>query len=177
MKSPIEESQEHLVLLGIIAARWATLDLVLVGVLEEAVSSNKSDMAEAIFFSATASQTRFEQVIAAVRASDWPQESKELISATIEKLRELWRRRNEILHNPIIATGAQGGLRYWLKMSKVGRKDWGEKKALALEDLQQHADRLDELGNVLHEFVWGDIIDMLERYEATNPKNVPQLKP
>jgi hypothetical protein len=57
MKSPIEQSQEHLALLGVIAARWATLDLVLVGVLQEAINSNTPDMAEAIFFLATASQS------------------------------------------------------------------------------------------------------------------------
>jgi hypothetical protein len=61
-------------------------------------------------------------------------------------------------------------------MSKVGRKDWGTKKALALKDLHEHADRLDELGNVLHEFVWGEIIDMLEEYEAANPRIMPQQK-
>lgn len=52
-------------------------------------------------------------------------------------------------------------------MSKVGRKDFGTQKALSLKDLQEHADRLDELGNVLHSFVWADVIEMLEEYERT----------
>jgi hypothetical protein len=167
MKSPIEESQEHLALLGTIAARWATLDLVLVGVLQEALNSASPEIAEAIYFSATASQARFEQVIAVVKTSSWPQENKQLIAGTIENVCNLWRRRNEIMHNPVIATPRQQGNRYWLKMSKMGRKDYNTKKPLALKDLQEHADRLDELGNVLHDFVWGDIIKMLEEDDRT----------
>ena len=124
-------------------------------------------MAEAIFFSTTASQARFDQVIAVVKASGWPQDSKDLISGTIAKLRELWNRRNEIMHNPVIATPTPEGNKYWLKMKKMGRRDFDKQKPLSLKDLKEHADRLDELGNALHDFVWADIIEMLEEFERT----------
>ena len=54
-------------------------------------------------------------------------------------------------------------------MKKIGRKDFDKKKLLSLEDMKEHASRLDELGNVLHDFVWADIIEMLEEFERTKP--------
>ena len=154
MRSPIENSPEHIRWLGIIAARWATLDTVLVMLLLKATGNYAT--AEAIYFSSSSQRLRLDQLRAIIKTCPWPTADKTTAIALIDQLDDLWCKRNDILHNPAIADSAKPDAAYWAQVKRPIRKETERKVPLTLTYLEQHASMLSKIGGDIFTFTWGE---------------------
>lgn len=164
MKSPIEKSDDHLRLLGVITARWATLDLVLAQVISESIRDKY--MGEDIYFSSSAQRLRFDLLDAVIRNAHWSEEDAKAISTALAALKVLWSRRNDILHNPAVASPVRGekvGWQYSARITRPARKSRVTKASLSLKELEEHAEAVSRHGLAIWNIINRDQIEILER--------------
>lgn len=161
MESPIEQSPEHVHLLGVIAARWATLDLTLARLVGMAVDDDQ--MGEDIYFSSSAQRLRFDLLKAVIPNTQWDEADKTTLLKAVLALEKLWAKRNDIMHNPAIARPTKdGGFQYAAKMIKPIRKNRVQEVSLSLKHLEEHAEAVSQAGGVVWDFVWRDAIALLK---------------
>ncbi len=145
MHSPIEQSEDHLKLLGVITARWATLDLTLSALVGEAIGNR--DAGEDIYFSSSAQRLRFDLIRALIQHANWSDDDKTMISRAVEALDGLWTRRNDILHNPAIRQyRGDGRHEYEARSIRPARKVRSAFIPLSLKELEEHAEAVSQHG-------------------------------
>ena len=171
MRSPIENSPDHLMLLGTIAARWASLDFALVHLIRKA--SGSLAMAEAVYFSSASQSLRFDQIRAIVDSSDWDETEKAKTISLIEKLSGLWKVRNRILHNPAVADRVGPTAKYHASLTKPATKTPRTKISLDLTVLQEHADQVAETGGRIFDIAWSEEIEIMESLGKPSMRQVP----
>ena len=89
-------------LFGLIAVRWATLDDILAEALGAFIGNREAGID--IYFAVSSQGPRLDMLQAAIKHSKLPDNLKEMCASNIEKIGELWKRRNILLHNPVVAT-------------------------------------------------------------------------
>ena len=166
MLSPIENSPDHLRLLGTIAARWASLDFALVHLIRKALKS--FSMAEAIYFSSASQKLRFDQIRAIVTSSTWSETEKTQAIKLVDKLNKLWKVRNDIMHNPAVADRVGPTAKYHASLTKPAAKTPKSKIPLGLSMLREHADLVAETGGKIFDIAWSEEIKILESRGQTS---------
>ena len=166
MASAVERSPRHLRELGRIAARWSSLDQVLAKLLAETLQDEA--IAEAAYFTPMSQRARFDMVRTIINASQRPSQSEKLLIGNIlDDLDALWLKRNEIMHNPIIAHyGPNGGPTMIIRITRpANRKRPRREMPLPVNLLKQHATKLDALAEQLFKIAYARELELLK--EAT----------
>jgi hypothetical protein len=163
MASPIEDSPRNLLEIGRIAARWSSLDLVMVKLLAETLQDE--GVAEAMYFVLASQRARFDSVRAAVNASRRPSENeKVIISKIIEDLGDLWSKRNDLMHSPSVKRFKKGGKTEMFArvIRPANAKNNRREVSLRLAELKQHAGKLQLLTKQLFQIAYAREIRMVE---------------
>lgn len=166
MRSPVEENQEAITLLGTVAARWATLDVILVRLLAEAVGGDP--MSEAIYFSSSSQKLRFDMLRAVVKAHHlWSGDEKAMLRRALEGLAGLWLARNDLMHNHVVKVGRRGLPPSFVAMKATPANAKPLKEiTFSVSALQDHLDKLTEHAGPIWDFVYRDSIAALDRWNT-----------
>lgn len=171
MRSPIEKSDPHLRLLGIIAARWATLDLTLANLVGKGIGNRQ--MGEDIYFSISGQRLRFDLLRAIVPNADcWDDVDKKALGAAIDALDGLWRRRNAILHSPAIASPSRktAALNYHARSVRPANKVRITNIPLSVKELSEHAEAVYDQGGAIWDIINREDIQLLGRLGPSREK-------
>lgn len=171
MPSPIETSSEHLQELGRIAARWSSLDPVLVQLLSKILRDE--NVAEAVYFTPISQRARLDTVSAMITASNVPSDAEKTeLLAAIKAIGQLWSKRNDLMHSPIVRRYRRG-LDAPEMIAKVTRpanpKNSRREVPLPLHYLKAHAERLDHLIGIIFGIVNAKEIKMLNELTRRGP--------
>jgi hypothetical protein len=146
MKSPLENSPKHIELLGIITARWATMDIALLG-LTAAAMRGDYNLATATYFSSNAQSLRFDLIRALIKTTKWSKEQKDEATKLIDKVDKLWETRNKVIHCYAGERTLPKRVEYLLLHHKPARKDKEYTETpVTIDFLQTHADKISDLG-------------------------------
>ena len=148
MPSAIEESEPHLLAVGKIAARWATLDVTLslvLGTLIRDLSAGAS-----IYFAISSQGARLDVILAALRTAKLDEVKKEAFRSDLQKLQKLWKRRNALLHSPV-GRGSPSDEPYSLIRTTPLREVYIRTEPVTLKQLREHADAVDRVAERLTE--------------------------
>ncbi|HVV28287.1 MAG TPA: hypothetical protein VHC40_10015 [Rhizomicrobium sp.] len=150
MESPLEDSPELIVLLGKMAARWASLDTILASALGEFIGNPAAG--QAIYFASSSQQLRIGMLKATVPISPLPALMKEECIALLDRLGDLWKRRNLFLHNPVLGTEDHNPARLDTLVLRPLRKNAYQLEPISRKVLQDHLDVLAEIAIKLQFF-------------------------
>lgn len=166
MRSPIENSPDHLLQLGIIAARWASVDTILAQLLAIAIGDEKTG--EAVYFAAASQRARLDIVRAAVNSSFEQRNNRDAINEKLDVLSDLWGKRNDLLHSPAIwriRPGKKSKAKTFIAnvIRPANVKNNRREIPLTLEYLKGHCQRLSDVGDELYKIAYSREISVLER--------------
>lgn len=157
MRSPLENSPDHITALGTIAARWATLDTILATVLGQLIGNLATG--SAVYFSSSSTQLRLDCIRAVVlHGASIPDTRRERYRALLDNLGDLWKRRNTFLHNSAVASSANPDAIYSVWLNKPLREPSQTFAEMPVKELQLHADRISTIGSELFELTFPELI-------------------
>lgn len=151
----VEQKPRLIEALGRVTVRWASLDLTLVDI--AAVALNNLPAAQEVIFGAhNAGQRRFTAFERIICASNFDQAERTAIIGHLENLRDLYGRRNALIHEPLDGRVTMEGKTLKFDLAFVNRD--GKKKDVNLEDIHQHVLQVDAELEAL-ERIWEHLID------------------
>jgi hypothetical protein len=160
MRSPVEQSPEHLVLIGTIIVRWASLDLILVRLLSGLL--NNPIAAERIYFSSRNQKAKFDMIRSLLLAQSAEENSDTLINI-LNKLSKLASTRNDLVHSYVVADGIGPRAKYELHVEQSATKSGVKRIKLSLDFLQSHADTLSAIGTELTTILDAGLLKIVEK--------------
>jgi hypothetical protein len=181
MPSPIESSHDHLTEIGRIAVRWSSLDFTLVKLIAESIEDE--NIAEAIYFTPISQRARLDMVRTVINAARRPTASeKSEISKLLESLGNLWIKRNELMHNPIVKHyGKKAEPEMIARITRpANAKNPKKEMSLSLSYLKDHSSRLEAIAERLFQIAYARELRLLENakkhptWRGKSRKPVPQ---
>ncbi len=185
MKSTLELSEEHIKLLGIITARWAAVDIPLWNLV--ALLVGDFTLGLSIYFSFSNQHVKFEVINSLLNTSrTMPEEKKERARKIVNKITDLSRARNNIIHcyvsmkikpgqgiisGHMLVPGVEP--EFIAHKHKPARGDFIKEIPLTLKFLKDHADSIEKAGQALLELVYEDV----REHAAKGPSQSPSIKP
>lgn len=164
--------------IGRIAARWSSLDLVLVKLLAETLQDEA--VAEAMYFGIGSQRARFDVVRAVINASRRPSNNEKVqIGAILDDLGDLWGKRNDLMHSPAIKHyRRKGDPDYSARVIRpANAKNSRRKVMLTLNYLKQHAGKLNALTEQLFQIAYSREIKLLKEMPKGQPSSPDKPPP
>jgi hypothetical protein len=171
MHSPIESSPDHIRLLGIITARWATLDIILSEVLAQLIGHPLTG--QALYFCSNSQRLRFDLILTALHLSGLLQNTQKEHERILSRIGDLWSRRSEIVHNPHIASAIGPHADFSSLITRPLRKQYQETKPLKLKELREHADAVSTVGDELLELTFPGMMVTPRKAQADASRDKP----
>jgi hypothetical protein len=145
------------------------LDPMLAALMGEALGDFRAG--EAIYYSVSAQSLRFDQLRAVIDLHAWPDGNGPRLLKLVNDLGDLWKARNDILHNHAVAVYRRKlGPILETQINRPVRKVKQASKHLTLKSMDEHIAAVERIGGELWEFVHRDQLRMLAEVSKKAPK-------